>query len=41
MTISHTTIWKILEQEGEESWRKKTKKAKARKRFKRARPNEL
>ncbi|MHA1852923.1 MAG: DDE-type integrase/transposase/recombinase [Candidatus Heimdallarchaeaceae archaeon] len=41
MKISHTTIWKVLKQEGEKSWRKKTKKVKARKRFERKKPNEL
>jgi len=41
LKISHTTIWKVLEREGEKSWRKKNKKPKARKRFERAKPNEL
>ena len=41
LKISHTMIWKVLEQEGEKSWRKKNKKVKARKRFEREKPNEL
>ncbi len=41
LVLSHTTIWKTLQQEGEQPWRKKPYKKKARKRFERPKPNEL
>ena len=41
LVLSHTTIWKTLQQEGEQSWRTKPVKKKARKRFERPRANDL
>ncbi len=41
LVLSHTTIWKTLQQEGEPPWRKKPYKKKAKKRFERPKPNDL
>ncbi|MHA1667776.1 MAG: DDE-type integrase/transposase/recombinase [Candidatus Heimdallarchaeaceae archaeon] len=41
LTLSHTTIWKVLQQEGEPPWRAKPPTKKARKRFERPQPNDL
>jgi len=41
LLLSHTTIWKILQQAGETPWRKKPNKKRARKRFERPHLNDL